>query len=191
METVILNNGVKMPLVGFGVFQITDLEQCEKCVLEALDTGYRLIDTAQAYYNEEAVGRALEKSGVPREEIFLTTKVWVTEFGYEKARKSVLESMRKLKVDYLDLVLIHHSVCFIDSLSLRSGDKFFKIFRIAAGERKYPSGTSSSKTCDNVQPPSLLRDSEICAVMHTPFEIIPQLSKRGEDGVKRPAAVMR
>ena len=107
METVTLNNGVKMPLVGFGVFQIEDADECERCVLDALDAGYRLIDTAQAYYNEEAVGRALQKTTVPREEIFLTTKVWVTEFGYEKAKASVLESMRKLQVDYLDLVLIH------------------------------------------------------------------------------------
>ena len=107
MDFVTLNNGVKMPLVGFGVFQIEDAAQCEQCVLDALDVGYRLIDTAQAYYNEEAVGRALQKTSVPREEIFLTTKVWVTEFGYEKAKASVLESMRKLQVDYLDLVLIH------------------------------------------------------------------------------------
>lgn len=107
METVTLNNGIKMPLVGFGVFQIEDATQCEQCVLDALDVGYRLIDTAQAYYNEEAVGNALEKTTVPRKEIFLTTKVWVTEFGYEKAKASVLESMQKLKVDYLDLVLIH------------------------------------------------------------------------------------
>lgn len=107
MEFVTLNNSVKMPLVGFGVFQIEDAAQCEQCVLDALDVGYRLIDTAQAYYNEKAVGRALQKTSVPREEIFLTTKVWVTEFGYEKAKASVLESMRKLQVDYLDLVLIH------------------------------------------------------------------------------------
>ncbi|MDO5378487.1 MAG: aldo/keto reductase [Clostridia bacterium] len=107
MEFVTLNNGVKMPLVGFGVFQIEDAAQCEQCVLDALDVGYRLIDTAQAYYNEEAVGRALQKTSVPRKEIFLTTKVWVTEFGYEKAKASVLESMRRLQVDYLDLVLIH------------------------------------------------------------------------------------
>ena len=107
METVTLNNGIKMPLVGFGVFQIEDATQCEQCVLDALDAGYRLIDTAQAYYNEEAVGNALEKTTVPRKEIFLTTKVWVTEFGYEKAKASVLESMQKLKVDYIDLVLIH------------------------------------------------------------------------------------
>ena len=107
MVFVTLYNGFNMPLVGFGVFQIEDAAQCEQCVLDALDVGYRLIDTAQAYYNEEAVGRALQKTSVPREEIFLTTKVWVTEFGYEKAKASVLESMRKLQVDYLDLVLIH------------------------------------------------------------------------------------
>ena len=98
METVTLNNGVKMPMVGFGVFQIEDADECERCVLDALDAGYRLIDTAQAYYNEEAVGRALQKTTVPREEIFLTTKVWVTEFSYEKAKASVLESMRKLRL---------------------------------------------------------------------------------------------
>lgn len=107
MQTVKLNNGVEMPVIGYGVFQIEDASECERCVLDALDAGYRLIDTAQAYYNEEAVGRALQKTSVPREEIFLTTKVWVTEFGYEKAKASVLESMRKLQVEYLDLVLIH------------------------------------------------------------------------------------
>lgn len=107
MKTVKLNNGVEMPVIGYGVFQIEDASECERCVLDALDAGYRLIDTAQAYYNEEAVGRALQKTSVPREEIFLTTKVWVTEFGYEKAKASVLESMRKLQVEYLDLVLIH------------------------------------------------------------------------------------
>lgn len=107
MQTVKLNNGVEMPVIGYGVFQIEDANECERCVLDALDAGYRLIDTAQAYYNEEAVGRVLKKTSVPREEIFLTTKVWVTEFGYEKAKASVLESMRKLQVEYLDLVLIH------------------------------------------------------------------------------------
>lgn len=107
MQTVKLNNGVEMPVIGYGVFQIEDANECERCVLDALDAGYRLIDTAQAYYNEEAVGRALQKTSVPREEIFLTTKVWVTEFGYEKAKASVLESMRKLQAEYLDLVLIH------------------------------------------------------------------------------------
>lgn len=103
MEFSTLNNGIKMPLVGFGVFQITDTVQCERCVLDTPEVGYRLIDTAQAYFNEEAVGSAIAKSGVPREEIFLTTKVWVTDFGYERAKASVLESMRKLQVEYLDL----------------------------------------------------------------------------------------
>lgn len=106
MKTVKLNNGVEMPIIGYGVFQIEN-DKCEKCVSDALEAGYRLIDTAQAYYNEESVGRAIKNSGIPREDIFLTTKVWVTDFGYEKAKKSVLLSMEKLQTDYLDLVLIH------------------------------------------------------------------------------------
>lgn len=110
MEYVTLNNGVKMPMVGFGVFEIPQ-EETARCVYDALDVGYRLIDTAQAYYNEEQVGdgiqMAIQKLGIRREDIFLTTKVWVTEFGYEKTKASVLESMKKLQVDYLDLVLIH------------------------------------------------------------------------------------
>ncbi len=106
METVTLSNGVKMPVLGYGVYQVTP-EECERCVLDALAAGYRLLDTAQSYFNEEQVGSAIRRSGVPREEIFLTTKVWVEHYGYEAARASVLESMRKLKTDYLDLVLLH------------------------------------------------------------------------------------
>ena len=106
MEYVTLNNGVKMPILGYGVYQVTK-DECERCVLDALEAGYRSIDTAQSYFNEEEVGNAIEKSGVPREEIFLTTKVWVEHYGYEEAKKSVEESMRKLKTDYLDLVLLH------------------------------------------------------------------------------------
>jgi len=106
MEYVTLANGVKMPILGYGVYQVTK-EECERCVLDALKTGYRHIDTAQAYFNEEEVGTAIEKSGVPREEIFLTTKVWVEHYGYEQAKASVQESMQKLKTDYLDLVLLH------------------------------------------------------------------------------------
>ena len=106
MEHVTLSNGVKMPILGYGVYQVTK-EECEKCVLDALKVGYRAIDTAQSYFNEEEVGNAIAKSGIPREEIFLTTKVWVEYYGYENARKSVEESMRKLKTDYLDLVLLH------------------------------------------------------------------------------------
>lgn len=118
MKYVTLNNGVKMPLIGYGVFELTP-EETEKCVLDAIDCGYRLFDTAQAYYNEEYVGNAIKKainSGkVKREELFITTKVWVTEFTYEKAKESILESMKKLQVDYIDLVLIHQ--CLSDYYS--------------------------------------------------------------------------
>ena len=106
MEYITLNNGVKMPQLGYGVYQVTR-EECERCVTDALQVGYRLIDTAQSYFNEEEVGRAIAKSGIPREEIFLTTKVWIEHYGYEACRASVLRSMEKLQVDHLDLCLIH------------------------------------------------------------------------------------
>ena len=107
MEYVTLNNGVNMPAVGFGVFQITDKEECIKVVLDAINAGYRLIDTAQSYGNEEAVGDAISKSSMPREELFVTTKVWISNGGYDKAKKSIESSLKKMKLDYLDLVLIH------------------------------------------------------------------------------------
>ena len=106
MEYVTLNNGIRMPKLGYGVYQ-TPAEDTKRCVLDAIDVGYRSIDTAQAYYNEAGVGDALAESGLPREEFFLTTKVWITSAGYEKARASIEESMRKLRTDYLDLLLIH------------------------------------------------------------------------------------
>ncbi len=106
MEYVTLYNGVKMPILGYGVYQITQ-DECERCVLDALKTGYRSIDTAQSYFNEEQVGSAIKKSGVPREEIFLTTKVWIEHYSYEEAKQSVMDSMKKLQTDYLDLVLLH------------------------------------------------------------------------------------
>lgn len=106
MEYVQLNNGLKMPVLGYGVYQVTK-EECERCVLDALKTGYRLIDTAQSYFNEEEVGNAIVKSGIPREEIFLTTKVWVEHYGYEETKKSVYESMKKLQTEYIDLMLLH------------------------------------------------------------------------------------
>lgn len=106
MEQVTLYNGVKMPIVGYGVYQVSK-EECERCVLDALAVGYRSIDTAQSYFNEEQVGNAIAKSNIPREDIFHTTKVWVEHYGYEETKKSVLESMGKLQTDYLDLVLLH------------------------------------------------------------------------------------
>ena len=106
MNYVTLENGVKMPQLGYGVYQVTK-EECERCVLDALKVGYRLFDTAQSYFNEEKVGNAIVKSGVSREEIFLTSKVWIEHYGYEECRKSVLESLRKLKTDYIDLMLLH------------------------------------------------------------------------------------
>ena len=107
METVKLNNGVEMPLEGFGVFQVPDPAQCEQAVLDAISTGYRLIDTAAAYRNEEAVGKAIAKCGVPREELFITTKLWVQDASYEGAKKAIETSLNKLGLDYLDLYLLH------------------------------------------------------------------------------------
>lgn len=106
MDTITLSNGVKMPQLGYGVYQVSK-EECERCVSDALKAGYRLIDTAQSYFNEEEVGNAIAKSGIDRKEIFLTTKVWIENYGYEETKASVLESMRKLQVDYLDLCLLH------------------------------------------------------------------------------------
>ena len=106
MDYVTLNNGVKMPKLGYGVYQ-TPPEDTERCVLDAIEVGYRSIDTAQAYGNEAGVGNALEKCGVPREEIFVTTKIWISNAGYEKAKASIKESLNNLKTDYIDLLLIH------------------------------------------------------------------------------------
>lgn len=106
MEYVTLSNGVKMPILGYGVYQVTK-DECERCVLDALEVGYRSIDTAQSYFNEEEIGSAMKKSGIPREEICLTSKVWVEHYGYEETKKSVEESLRKLQTDYLDLMLLH------------------------------------------------------------------------------------
>lgn len=106
LDYIVLGNGVKMPQLGYGVYQVTK-EECERCVLDALKAGYRLIDTAQSYFNEEEVGSAIKKSGIPREEIFLTTKVWIEHYGYEACKASIDESLRKLQTDYIDLMLLH------------------------------------------------------------------------------------
>lgn len=110
MEHVVLNNGVVMPLEGFGVFQIPDPAECEEVTWGALKAGYRLLDTAAAYGNEEAVGRAIRKSGIPREEIFVTSKLWVQDYGYEKGKAGLEQSLKKLGLDYLDLYLLHQPV---------------------------------------------------------------------------------
>ena len=107
MKNVKLNNGVEMPILGFGVYQIPDYDECKRAVLNALETGYRLIDTASAYFNEKAVGDAIKESGINRKELFITTKLWHTDSGYEKTKKGFENSMEKLQLDYLDLYLIH------------------------------------------------------------------------------------
>jgi diketogulonate reductase-like aldo/keto reductase len=107
MDKVKLNNGVEMPILGFGVFQVTDLAECERSVVDAIETGYRLIDTAASYMNEEAVGSAIKRSGIAREELFITTKLWIQSNGYEGTKKAFENSLKKLQLDYLDLYLIH------------------------------------------------------------------------------------
>ena len=106
MQTIKLNNGVEMPQMGYGVYQVSH-QECERCVLDALSVGYRMIDTAQAYQNEEGVGNAVVKSGINREDIFIVSKIWISNFGYERAKKSIDESLRKLRTNYIDLMLLH------------------------------------------------------------------------------------
>ena len=107
MQSVTLNNGVEMPILGFGVFQVKNLEECERSVVDAIETGYRLIDTAASYENEEAVGKAIKRSGINREELFITTKLWIQSNGYDGTKKAFENSLKKLQLDYLDLYLIH------------------------------------------------------------------------------------
>src|SRR5699024_1338941 len=107
MEKIKLNNNVEMPLLGFGVFQITDLKECEQSVLDAIETGYRLIDTAAPYMNEKAVGKAIKKSNVPREQLFVTTKLWIQSDGYKGTKEAFEDALKRLQLDYLDLYLIH------------------------------------------------------------------------------------
>lgn len=106
MKTIKLNNGIEMPQIGYGVYQVSP-DECERCVSDALKTGYRMIDTAQAYHNEEGVGRAVKSNGINRSDIFIVSKVWISNYGYEKAKASIDESLRKLQTDYIDLMLLH------------------------------------------------------------------------------------
>lgn len=131
MQNVILNNGIEMPILGFGVFQIPDLDECKKVVLDSIETGYRLIDTAASYMNESAVGDAIRKSGVAREDIFITTKLWVQETGYEKTKKAFERSLNKLQTDYLDLYLIHQPFGDVHG-SWRAMEELYKAGKIKA-----------------------------------------------------------
>lgn len=131
MEKVTLNNGVEMPILGFGVFQVPDAAECERSVLDALATGYRLIDTAASYGNEEAVGHAIRKSGVPREELFITTKLWIQSNGYDGARKAFETSLQKLGLEYLDLYLIHQPYGDVYG-EWRAMQEFYKEGRVRA-----------------------------------------------------------
>lgn len=110
MKTIKLNNGIEMPQIGYGVYQVSP-DECEHCVSDALKTGYRMIDTAQAYHNEEGVGRAVKNSGINRSDIFIVSKVWISNYGYEKAKASIDDSLRKLQTDYIDLMLLHQPFC--------------------------------------------------------------------------------
>ena len=151
MQTVKLNNGVEMPILGFGVYQVPDHNECERVVSEALETGYRLIDTAQAYFNEEAVGSAIKKSGVDRKDIFLVTKVWVSNGGYEKAKASIDESLRKLQTDYLDLILIHQPF-----------NDYYGTYR--AMEEAYKNGKTRAIGVSNFYPDRFVDLSHFCEI---------------------------
>lgn len=150
MEYKTLNNGVKMPMLGYGVYQVAP-EECERCVLDALSVGYRAVDTAQAYGNEEGVGSALKKSGVPRGEVFLTTKVWITNAGEEKAARSIDESLRKLGTDYVDLLLIHQPF----------GD-YYGTYR--AMEKAYKAGKARAIGVSNFYPDRFIDLANFCEV---------------------------
>ena len=150
METVKLNNGIEMPILGYGVYQVTP-EECERCVLDALSVGYRSVDTAQAYFNEEGVGNAISKSGIPRNELFITTKVWISNAGYEKAKASIAESLRKLQSDYVDLLLIHQPF----------GD-YYGTYR--AMEEAYKAGKAHAIGVSNFYPDRLVDLAECCEI---------------------------
>lgn len=151
MQTVKLNNGIEMPILGFGVYQIPDHNECERVVTEALTTGYRLIDTAQAYFNEEAVGKAIKNSGIDRKDIFLVTKVWVSNGGYEKAKASIDESLRKLQTDYLDLILIHQPF-----------NDYYGTYR--AMEEAYKNGKTRAIGISNFYPDRFVDLSHFCEI---------------------------
>lgn len=157
MQMIKLNNGVEMPILGYGVFQITP-DECEKCVSDAISVGYRLIDTAQAYENEEGVGNAVHKSGIARKAFFIVTKIWISNAGYAKARKSIDESLRKLQTDYIDLLLIHQPF----------GD-YYGTYR--AMEEAYKSGKTRAIGVSNFYPDRFVDLSLHCEIQPTVNQI--------------------
>jgi 2,5-diketo-D-gluconate reductase A len=157
MQYVKLNNGVEMPILGFGVFQVTDLAECERSVMDAINTGYRLIDTAASYGNEEAVGKAIQNAGVKRDELFITTKLWIQADGYEGAKKSFANSLNRLQLDYLDLYLIHQPM----------GDVYGKW---RAMQELYNEGRVRAIGVSNFQP-----DRLIDLIVHN--EIVPAINQ--------------
>ena len=157
MQKVKLNNGIEMPILGFGVYQIEDQVLCEQCVYDAIEAGYRSIDTAAAYGNEEAVGRAIKRSGVPREDLFITTKLWISDAGYDKAKKAFEASMKRLQLDYLDLYLIHQPF-----------NDYYGAWR--AMEELYKEGSIRSIGVSNFMP-----DRLVDLILHN--EIIPAVNQ--------------
>lgn len=153
MEYVKLNNGIEMPILGYGVYQVTP-EECERCVSDAINIGYRSIDTAQAYHNEEGVGSAISKCDIPRDQLFITTKVWISNAGYEKAKASIDESLRKLQTDYIDLLLIHQPF-----------NDYYGSYR--AMEEAYRAGKLRAIGVSNFYPDRFVDLAEFCEIKPT------------------------
>ena len=173
MQTVKLSNGIEMPILGYGVYQVTP-EECERCVSDALSVGYRMIDTAQAYYNEEGVGRAVKKSGIPREELFLVTKVWISNAGYEKAKASIDESLRKLQTDYIDLLLIHQPF-----------NDYYGSYR--AMEEAYKAGKLRAIGVSNFYPDRFIDLAEFCDIK----PMVNQVETHVFNQQRRPQEIMK
>lgn len=173
MQTVKLSNGVEMPILGYGVYQVTP-EECERCVSDALSMGYRMVDTAQAYANEEGVGNAVKKSGIPREELFLVTKVWISNAGYEKAKASIDESLRKLQTDYIDLLLIHQPF-----------NDYYGTYR--AMEEAYKAGKLRAIGVSNFYPDRFIDLAEFCDIK----PMVNQVETHVFNQQRRPQEIMK
>ncbi len=173
MQTVKLSNGVEMPVLGYGVYQVTP-EECERCVSDALSVGYRMIDTAQAYFNEEGVGNAVKKSGIPRDELFIVTKVWISNAGYEKAKASIDESLRKLQTGYIDLLLIHQPF-----------NDYYGIWR--AMEEAYRAGKLRAIGVSNFYPDRFIDLAEFCDIK----PMVNQVETHVFNQQRRPQEIMK